>query len=43
VPNWLTTEGRGFGLVFWRFLLADGLIDPITAEVVPVASLAPRS
>jgi hypothetical protein len=43
VPNWLTTEGRGFGLVFWRFLLADGPIDPITAEVVPVASLTPQS
>jgi hypothetical protein len=36
VPNWLTTEQRPFGLVFWRFLLADGEIDPIEAEVVPV-------
>lgn len=42
VPNWLTTEGRPFGLVFWRFLLADGPIDPITTEVVPVDSLSPR-
>ena len=40
VPNWLTTEGRPFGLVFWRFLLAEGPIEPITAEVVPVDSLA---
>ncbi|HVT63839.1 MAG TPA: hypothetical protein VHD81_01650 [Mycobacteriales bacterium] len=36
VPNWLTTEGRPFGLVFWRFLLAEGAIEPIEAEVVPV-------
>jgi hypothetical protein len=39
VPNWLTTEGRAFGLVFWRFLLVDGDVKPITAEVVPVDSL----
>ena len=38
-PNWLTTEGRAFGLVFWRFLLVDGPVEPITAEVVPVDSL----
>lgn len=42
VPNWLTTEGRPFGLVFWRFLLAEGAIDPIEAEVVAVDSLSPR-
>jgi hypothetical protein len=42
VPNWLTTEGRGFGLVFWRFLLAAGPIEPIASEVVPVGSLSPR-
>ena len=39
VPNWLTTEGRALGLVFWRFLLVEGPIEPITAEVVPVDSL----
>lgn len=42
VPNWLTTEGRPFGLVFWRFLLADEPIEPIAAEVVPVGSLSSR-
>jgi hypothetical protein len=42
VPNWLTTEGRPFGLVFWRFLLAEGDIDPIEAEVVAVDSLSSR-
>lgn len=39
VPNWLTTEGRALGLVFWRFLLVEGPIEPITAAVVPVDSL----
>ena len=39
VPNWLTTEGRAFGLVFWRFLLVEGGVEPITSEVVPVSSL----
>ena len=23
-PNWLSTEGRPFGLVFWRFMLPEG-------------------
>ena len=40
VPNWLSTEGRPFGLVFWRFMLPKGPIDTPQAEVVPVASLA---
>ncbi|HEX6424145.1 MAG TPA: DUF1214 domain-containing protein [Acidimicrobiales bacterium] len=40
VPNWLSTEGRPFGLVFWRFMLPEGPIDTPTAEVVPVDALA---
>jgi hypothetical protein len=40
VPNWLSTEGRPFGLVFWRFMLPEGPIDRPEAEVVPLASLA---
>jgi hypothetical protein len=40
VPNWLDTEGRPFGLVFWRFFLPEGPIDTPQAEVVPVDSLA---
>jgi hypothetical protein len=36
VPNWLSTEGRPFGLVFWRFVLPDGPIATPDAEVVPV-------
>lgn len=27
VPNWLDTEGRPFGLVFWRFMLPEGPIE----------------
>ena len=40
VPNWLSTEGRPFGLVFWRFMLPEGPIDTPDAEVVPIDSLA---
>ena len=40
VPNWLPTEGRPFGLVFWRFMLPEGPIDTPEAEVVPLASLS---
>ena len=41
VPNWLATEGRPFGLVFWRFMLPEGPIDTPTAEVADIATLAP--
>jgi hypothetical protein len=34
VPNWLDTEGRPSGSVFWRFLLPEGEIAPIEASVV---------
>jgi hypothetical protein len=39
VPNWLDTEGRPFGLVFWRFFLPEGPIDQPVAEVVAFDSL----
>ncbi|MBW2496037.1 MAG: hypothetical protein JRF61_02085, partial [Deltaproteobacteria bacterium] len=39
VPNWLDTEGRPFGMVFWRFMLPEGEIVKPEAEVVPIASL----
>lgn len=39
VPNWLDTEGRPFGLVFWRFMMPEGEIDTPQAEVVDVAQL----
>ncbi len=41
VPGWLTTEGRPFGLVFWRYMLPEGPIETPRAEVVPVDSLRP--
>jgi hypothetical protein len=39
VANWLDSEGRPFGLVFWRFMLPEGEIETPTAEVVPFDSL----
>ena len=39
VPNWLSTEGRPFGLVYWRFMLPEGPIDTPVAEVVPFDAL----
>ena len=39
VANWLDTEGRPFGLVFWRYLLPEGPIATPTAEVRPLAHL----
>ena len=40
VPNWLDTEGRAFGQVFWRFLLPEGEIALLDAKVVPVGDVA---
>jgi hypothetical protein len=34
VPNWIDTEGRPFGLVFWRFMLPEGEIETPQARVV---------
>ena len=39
VPNWLDTEGRPFGMVFWRFFLPEGPIETPRAEVVPLDRL----
>jgi hypothetical protein len=39
LPNWLDTEGRVFGLMFWRFQLPEEEIEPLTTEVVSFASL----
>lgn len=40
VPNWIDTEGRGFGMVFWRFVLVEGEIETPHAEVVKHADIA---
>jgi len=40
VPNWLDSEGRAFGVVFWRYMLPEGEIETPRAEVVPFAAVA---
>jgi hypothetical protein len=42
VANWLDTEGRPFGMVFWRFMLPEGGIETPVAEVVPFAEVGQR-
>jgi hypothetical protein len=41
VVNWIDTEGRPFGMVFWRFMLPEGDIETLRTEVVPIDSLRP--
>ena len=33
-PNWLDTEGRPYGIMFWRFQLPEGEIPPLETEVI---------
>ena len=37
-PNWLDTEGRPYGIMFWRFQLPEGDIEPLKTQVVPLSS-----
>ena len=39
-PNWLDTEGRPSGQLFWRFFLPEGDIEAPQGTVVPLESLA---
>jgi len=39
VPNWIDTEGRPIGMVYWRFLLPEGDIETPACEVVAFDSL----
>lgn len=39
VENWLDTEGRASGVVYWRFMLPAGEIAPMTSKVVAVDAL----
>ena len=41
-PNWLDTEGRPFGIVYWRFMLPEGEIETPQAEVIPLSELSSR-
>ncbi|MBK6508915.1 MAG: DUF1214 domain-containing protein [Haliea sp.] len=36
-PNWLDTEGRPFGIMFWRFQLPEGDIPPLETEVITLS------
>lgn len=38
--NWLDTEGRQRGVIFCRFQLVEGEMEPLTTELVPFSSLA---
>jgi hypothetical protein len=40
LPNWLDTEGRGFVMAFWRFMLPEGDVETPAAEVVPFSAIA---
>ena len=42
VPNWLDSEGRPTGQIFWRFLLPEGEIETPQTEVVPISEVATR-
>jgi hypothetical protein len=39
VPNWLWTEGRVFGQIFWRFLLPEEDVPELGAKLVPLEEL----
>jgi hypothetical protein len=40
VPNWLDTEGRQAGTLYWRFLLPEEEVEKPHAEVVPFDRVA---
>jgi len=42
VPNWLDSEGRPFGIAYWRFMLPEGDIETPQAEVVPFTEVPSR-
>jgi hypothetical protein len=39
VPNWLDTEGRPFGMVFWRYFLPESDIETPQANVVKLSTI----
>ena len=42
LPNWIDTEGRQSGSIFWRFFLPEGPIETPQTEVVKLSSLRDR-
>jgi hypothetical protein len=39
VPNWIDTEGRPFGMVFWRYFLPTSEVETPQAKVVKLSDL----
>ena len=39
LPNWIDTEGKLFGLVFWRFFMVEGEVETPQATVVKFSDL----
>ncbi len=39
VPNWIDTEGRPSGLMYWRFLMPEGEIETPRVRVVSLSEL----
>jgi hypothetical protein len=39
VPNWIDTEGRTSGMMFWRFMMPEGDIETPVAKVVKFANI----
>ena len=39
VPNWVSTQGRPHGRIWFRWFLPERTPDPISAEVVKLAEL----
>jgi hypothetical protein len=37
VPNWLDTQGKPFGLIYWRFVMPQETVPEIKAKVVKFA------
>jgi hypothetical protein len=43
VANWLDTEGRAIGLIFWRFMLPEGDVETPRVEIVPFAEVRAKA
>ncbi len=39
VPNWIDTEGRGFGMVFWRYFMPEGEIETPQGKLVKLTDI----
>jgi hypothetical protein len=39
IPNWIDTEGKGFGMAFWRFFQPEGVVETPQATVVKLVDV----